>query len=240
MDENARFERPRRRTTSGRSGDSRQQRKSETISFSRKGGVGVGRHVYDDSAGIPYPEAELSSSDGEGSSVRGTFGLRNRRWDRDERPVSICGIVFDAHSAGKWIFEWTQQLFGESSSKTDLGGDLWLYVVRLACRVDVLRKRFGESPRSTGKSGGRVAAMLLASASRIWDDFISLVSQCEEYVAQSIPAGHDGSIDSESSILFVESMFGSRLFLAGTERFVDDVAYWNEVYSHNLDDDGVK
>jgi hypothetical protein len=53
-------------------------------------------------------------------------------WDPDEHPIVVLGMVFDANSLGRWIYDWTVYRYGHDTSALDAAGSLWPALIKLA------------------------------------------------------------------------------------------------------------
>jgi len=61
------------------------------------------------------------------------YSLKN--WDPNEEPIMLLGSVFDANSLGKWIYDWTVYHHGPATPISDMAGDLWLLLIKLAEKI---------------------------------------------------------------------------------------------------------
>lgn len=51
------------------------------------------------------PLREAPAKDAKKNGILAVYSLKH--WDPEEEPILLLGSVFDAHSLGKWIYDWT-------------------------------------------------------------------------------------------------------------------------------------
>ena len=97
----------------------------------------------------PYPSvpkrSQKTTSHTIAHDIPAGYSLRN--WDPTEEPIFLLGSVFDANSLGKWIYDWTVSKHGLFSPITDVAGELWLQLLRLASISKSMRPTLKRLPR---------------------------------------------------------------------------------------------
>ena len=75
-------------------------------------------------------ETNIVQSNFQVETTMGKLGL-----NPDEAPVVLLGSVFDANSLGKSIHDWTVFHHGPGTPMSEVAGDLWLLLIKVAHKI---------------------------------------------------------------------------------------------------------
>ncbi|KAL9591497.1 MAG: hypothetical protein Q9179_007663, partial [Wetmoreana sp. 5 TL-2023] len=171
------------------------------------------------------PPREATAADAARAGIPAGYSIKN--WDPTEAPVSLLGSVFDANSLGKWIYDWTVFHHGSSSPMSEVAGDLWLLLIKLAGKI----KRADEGlPRIRARDEQEMVEDFIESGDRLWQRFKKLLKACEEFMWKAAKReGSKGSIKmgKNSGCEFVDSIFGRDRELERTESLMQSIRLWN-------------
>ena len=162
-------------------------------------------------------------------------GYSLKSWEAGERPVFVLGSVFDANSAGKWMFDWTVYRYGGDSPMADMAGDMWTTLIRLASRSKRCRRRgypgFNRRDQITVCDFAR-------SAHRLWAKLEGLLGECERYMMITAQKGRKGEVlmGTRAGVEFVETMFGRDRQLENTQQWMASARMWNVRFAENCAD----
>lgn len=173
-------------------------------------------------AKVVDPPREATAADALKCRIPAGYSLKN--WDPDEAPVMLLGSVFDANSLGKWIYDWTVFHHGAFTPMSDVAGELWLLLIRLAHKM----KRAQEC--SPGVHDYYLVQDFLDGGDRLWATFKKLLKMCEEYMWKvAKKAGGKGGpvMGKNSGCEFVDSMFGRDRKLEETQSLMQRIRTWN-------------
>ena len=163
-------------------------------------------------------------------------GYSTKNWDPTEAPVLLLGSVFDANSLGKWIYDWTVFHHGAATPMSDVAGDLWLLLIKLAGKM----KRADEClPRIRARDNREMVEDFLESGDRLWSRFKKLLKACEEFMWKAAKkSGSKGSVKmgKNSGCEFVDSIFGRDRELEKTEGLMQSIRLWNMRFDANCED----
>ncbi|KAL8661295.1 MAG: hypothetical protein Q9202_005720 [Teloschistes flavicans] len=185
-------------------------------------------------AKAPPPSREATAADAARAGIPAGYSIKN--WDPTEAPVSLLGSVFDANSLGKWIYDWTVFHHGSSSPMSEVAGDLWLLLIKLAGKI----KRAEEClPRIRAPDNQDMVDDFLESGDRLWAKFKRLLKACEEFMWKA--AKRDGAkgtikMGKNSGCEFVDSIFGRDRELERTESLMQSIRLWNVRFDANCED----
>ncbi|KAK4455398.1 hypothetical protein QBC34DRAFT_67378 [Podospora aff. communis PSN243] len=90
----------------------------------------------------PAPETKRPATEADAKRHRIPQGYSLKNWDPNEEPITLLGSVFDANSLGKWIYDWTVFHHGPATPISDMAGDLWLLLIKLAGKIKGAEKLF--------------------------------------------------------------------------------------------------
>ncbi|KAL9098770.1 MAG: hypothetical protein Q9163_005627 [Psora crenata] len=179
------------------------------------------------------PPREATASDALKHGIPAGYSMKN--WDPDESPVMLLGSVFDANSLGKWIYDWTVYHHGPATPMSEVAGDLWLLLIKIAHKM----KRAEEClPRVRDYDDQETVEDFLESADRLWARFKKLLKQCEEYmwkVAKKEGAKGSVKMGKNSGCEFVDSIFGRDRKLEETENLMQSIRLWNMRFDANCE-----
>jgi hypothetical protein len=151
-------------------------------------------------------------------------GYCYKYWDPSEEPIILSGSVFDAHSLGKWVYDWTVFYNGPASPLAEIAGELWLLLIQLAGKM----KQAGETmPKVCGESQ-EVLEGFLESGERLKMRFAKLLKVCETYMHKNA--------SKNSSREFVDTIFGRDRELEHIEKLMTDIRHWNMLFDANHND----
>ncbi len=180
------------------------------------------------------PPPVATAADAAKAGIPADYSIKN--WDPTEAPVLLLGSVFDANSLGKWIYDWTVFHHGAATPMSDVAGDLWLLLIKLAGKM----KRADEClPRIRARDNREMVEDFLESGDRLWSRFKKLLKACEEFMWKA--AKKDGSKGSvkmgkNSGCEFVDSIFGRDRELEKTESLMQSIRLWNMRFDANCED----
>ncbi len=180
------------------------------------------------------PPREATAKDAAEHRIPAGYSLKN--WDPTESPVLLLGSVFDANSLGKWIYDWTVFHHGPSTPMSEVAGDLWLLLIKLACKM----KRAQEClPRVRYSDNRETIKDFLAGGDRLWARFKKLLKICEDYmwkVARKEGAKGSVKMGKNSGCEFVDSIFGRDRELEETESLMQGIRLWNMRFDANCEE----
>ena len=163
-------------------------------------------------------------------------GYSIKNWDPTESPILLLGSVFDANSLGKWIYDWTVFHHGAATPMSEVAGDLWLLLIKLAGKM----KRADEClPRIRAIDNQEMVEDFLESGDRLWGRFKKLLKTCEEFMWRAAKReGSKGTVKmgKNSGCEFVDSMFGRDRELENTESLMQSIRLWNMRFDANCED----
>ncbi|KAI4169496.1 MAG: hypothetical protein LQ346_008962 [Caloplaca aetnensis] len=185
-------------------------------------------------AKVVTPQREATPADAAKAGIPAGYSVKN--WDPTEAPVLLLGSVFDANSLGKWIYDWTVFHHGSASPMSEVAGDLWLLLIKLAGKM----KRADEClPRVRARDNQDMVEDFLESGDRLWGRFKKLLKACEEFMWKAAKReGSKGSIKmgKNSGCEFVDSIFGRDRELEKTESLMQSIRLWNMRFDANCED----
>lgn len=164
------------------------------------------------------------------AGVPAGFSIKN--WDPTEAPILLLGSVFDANSLGKWIYDWTIFHHGATAPMSDVAGDLWLLLIKLAGKV----KRADEcAPLIRCRETREMVEDFLESGERLWARFKKLLKACEYFMwkAAKRENGKSVTMGRNAGCEFVDSIFGRDRELENTEKLMNSIRLWNMRFDAN-------
>ena len=189
-------------------------------------------------ASSPLPR-EATAKDALKHGIPAGYSLKN--WDPEEAPVMLLGSVFDANSLGKWIYDWTVFHHGPATPISEVAGDLWLLLIKLAHKM----KRADEClPRVADDDDYEMVEDFLESGDRLWARVKKLLKCCEEYMWRAAKKEGKGSpgkggkttMGKNSGCEFVDSIFGRDREMEETETLMQGVRLWDMRFDANCED----
>ena len=190
----------------------------------------------------PSPHREATPGDAVRAGIPAGYSTKN--WDPTESPVLLLGSVFDANSLGKWIYDWTVFHHGPATPVSEVAGDLWLLLIKLAGKM----KRADEClPRVRNPESFEMVEDFLESGDRLWGRLKRLLKACEEYMwrAATLEEGRGASagnnhrevkMGKNSGCEFVETIFGRDRRLEETEALMQGVRLWCVRFDANCEE----
>lgn len=153
------------------------------------------------------------------------------QWDPNEKPITFLGHVFDTNSLGKWIFDWTAQIYGGGSSVSDIAGDLWLLILHLP---GMLRLSYEFLKGSTGTSFedlGNYEMMrdFIEAGDHLMERLQRFLRDYEEPVSEALD-------EKELGESLVDIVFDHEGDLARTEALIYSIRLWNLRWDANCAD----
>ncbi len=180
------------------------------------------------------PPREATAADAAAYHIPAGYSLKN--WDPTESPVLLLGSVFDANSLGKWIYDWTVFHHGAETPLSEVAGELWLLLIKLAHKI----KRADEClPRVKSEENAELLEDFLVSGDRLWARFTTLLKVCEDYMWKvARKEGSKGAVrmGRNSGTEFVDSIFGRDRKLEETESLMQSIRLWNMRFDVNCED----
>ena len=181
---------------------------------------------------IVIPQA--TEADARAHRIPAGYSLKN--WDPTEEPILLLGSVFDANSLGKWIYDWTVYRHGPATPISDVAGELWLLLIKLAGKI----KRSDEClPRVRQSDNRQLIIDFIESGERLMDKLKKLLKACE---GPMLKAGRKSKerepsqLGKNAGVEFVETMFGRDRMLDSTEKFMTSIRLWNMRFDANCED----
>lgn len=178
-------------------------------------------------------QREATAADAARAGIPAGYSIKN--WDPTESPVVLLGSVFDANSLGKWIYDWTVFHHGPATPMSEVAGDLWLLLIKLAGKM----KRADEClPRIRAADNHEMVGDFLESGDRLWGRFKKLLKACEEYMWKAAKReGSKGAVKmgKNSGCEFVDSIFGRDRELEKTESLMQSIRLWNMRFDANCE-----
>lgn len=187
----------------------------------------------------PAPHREATPADAARAGIPAGYSTKN--WDPTESPVLLLGSVFDANSLGKWIYDWTVFHHGPATPVSEVAGDLWLLLIKLAGKM----KRADEClPRVRNPESFEMVEDFLESGDRLWGRLKRLLKACEEYMwraahlegASTAKPKGEVKMGKDSGCEFVETIFGRDRRLEETEALMQSVRLWCMRFDANCED----
>ncbi|KAL9631458.1 MAG: hypothetical protein Q9164_005883, partial [Protoblastenia rupestris] len=180
------------------------------------------------------PPREATATDAFKHGIPAGYSLKN--WDPEEAPVMLLGSVFDANSLGKWIYDWTVFHHGPGTPMSEVAGDLWLLLIKLAHKM---KRADACLPRVRHYDNQEMVEDFLESGDRLWARFKKLLKQCEEFmwkVAKKQGAKGSVKMGKNSGCEFVDSIFGRDRRLEETESLMQSIRLWDMRFDANCED----
>ena len=180
------------------------------------------------------PTREATLADATKAGIPAGYSIKN--WDPTESPVLLLGSVFDANSLGKWIYDWTVYRNGPATPMSEVAGDLWLLLIKLAGKM----KRAQEClPRIRAPDNQDMVDDFIMSGHRLWSRLKKLLKVCEEFMWRA--AKREGSkggvkMGKNSGCEFVDTIFGRDRELENTESLMQSIRLWNHRFDANCED----
>ncbi len=181
-------------------------------------------------AAKPTPKA--TEEDARKARIPAGYSIKN--WDPTESPIILLGSVFDANSLGKWIYDWTVFHHGPATPMSEVAGDLWLLLIKLAGKM----KRAEEcSHRIRKRESHEMVADFIESGIRLMARFKKLLKACEEFMwkVAKREGGKGVSMGKNSGCEFVDAMFGRDRELENTERLMTSIRLWSMRFDANCE-----
>lgn len=183
----------------------------------------------------PVPHVrEATPADAAKAGIPAGYSIKN--WDPAESPVLLLGSVFDANSLGKWIYDWTVFRNGPATPISEVAGDLWLLLIKLAGKM----KRAQECvPRIRSPDNQDMVDDFIESGHRLWSRLKKLLKVCEEFMWRAAKReGSKGAVKmgKNSGCEFVDTIFGRDRELENTESLMQSIRLWNHRFDANCED----
>lgn len=182
----------------------------------------------------PPPVREATPADAAKAGIPAGYSIKN--WDPAESPVLVLGSVFDANSLGKWIYDWTVFRNGPATPISEVAGDLWLLLIKLAGKM----KRAQECvPRIRSRDNLDMVDDFIESGQRLWSRLKKLLKVCEEFMWRAAKReGSKGAVKmgKNSGCEFVDTIFGRDRELENTESLMQSIRLWNHRFDANCED----
>ena len=179
------------------------------------------------------PTREATAADAAKAGIPAGYSIKN--WDPTESPVLLLGSVFDANSLGKWIYDWTVFRNGPATPISEVAGDLWLLLIKIAGKM---RRAEECLPRIRARDNHELVEDFIESGHRLWKRLKQLLKICEEFMWRH--AKRDGkkgvTMGKNSGIEFVDTIFGRDRELETTEGLMQSIRLWNMRFDANCED----
>ena len=153
-------------------------------------------------------------------------GYSTKNWDPTEKPILLLGSVFDANSMGKYIYDWTVAHYKAGTPMSEVAGDLWLLLIRLAGKM---KRAEAGVPRIRSKSKRIMVQDFINRGQKHWATLTRLLKDCEEYMW--IDATEDAktgakTMSKNAGSELVKGLFGRDRRLEKTEKLMQRLRNW--------------
>lgn len=147
------------------------------------------------------------------------------------KPMLLMGSAYDAHSLGKWIFDWTVAHYAAGSPMADIAGHVWLLMLKMASKT---MRAEACLPKVRTRDDRAMLQQFLDDAEDIWERFDELVDVCEKPMTDRVKRkGGKAEIDAGAGAEFVKTMFGRDKLLEDTEALRTTMHLWDERFDDN-------
>ncbi|KAK5654636.1 hypothetical protein OQA88_6957 [Cercophora sp. LCS_1] len=182
----------------------------------------------------PAPETKRPATEADAKRHRIPQGYSLKNWDPNEEPIMLLGSVFDANSLGKWIYDWTVYHHGPATPISEMAGDLWLLLIKLAGKI---RRAEETMPKIRSKDNREIIEEFIEAGDRLTDKLRKLLKTCEQpMLRSSTKQRKDSQLGKNAGVEFVETLFGRERELEKTERFMASVRLWNLRFDTNCEE----
>jgi hypothetical protein len=163
-------------------------------------------------------------------------GLSLKHWDPDERPIIVLGSVFDAHSLGKWIYDWVcfSSVHEPSSSVLRTAADFWQLLIKLAGGMRRAEVRVADIRDEERRE---LVNDFIQSGERLWTRLESLIEVCEDHMIVRCKSGRCkyNRLKKDAGVLFTRRFFGrDQDGHCAVEKFMAAVDVWSGRFEANL------
>ncbi len=158
-----------------------------------------------------------------------------KNWDPIEEPIMLLGSVFDANSLGKWIYDWTVYCHGPATPISDMAGELWLLLIKLAGKVKIAEEYM---PRIRSDENREMVGDFIESGGRLTDKLKKLLKSCEAPMLNAVKRDgrNSAQLGKKARTEFVNSIFGRDRQLENTEKFMTSIRLWDLRFGANCED----
>lgn len=146
----------------------------------------------------------------------------------------MLGFVFDADSLGKWMYDWTVYRYGALTPMAEMGGDLWLLLIKLAGKT----KRANEGVVRINKAEEQEMIYdFIKGGQRLWERCQQLLKGCEYFMMKAAKTQSNKTLlGKKAGTEFVDSIFGEDRYLEATERLMNKLRVWTMRFHVNCED----
>jgi hypothetical protein len=189
-------------------------------------------HTAKKPAAATETKRQATEADAKRHRIPQGYSLKN--WDPNEEPIMLLGSVFDANSLGKWIYDWTVFHHGPATPISEMAGDMWLLLIKLAGKI----KRAEDTiPKIRSKDNREMVEEFIEAGDRLTDKLRKLLKACEQPMLRSSSKQRkDSQLGKNAGVEFVETLFGRERELEKTERFMASVRLWNLRFDTNCEE----
>ena len=153
-------------------------------------------------------------------------GYSTKNWDPTEKPILLLGSVFDANSMGKYIYDWTVAHYKAGTPMSEVAGDLWLLLIRLAGKM---KRAEAGLPRIRSKSKRIMVQDFINRGQKHWATLTRLLKDCEEYMwidAKEDEKTGAKTMSKNAGSELVKGLFGRDRRLEKTEKLMQRLRNW--------------
>lgn len=154
-------------------------------------------------------------------------GYLLKHWDPSEKPIIIGGTVFDSNSLGKWIYDWCKYAHGARSSYSETAGELWLLMVRVLGKVNVLEQRSKWRKRFRHVSSENLES-LIHEGCTLRVNLLGIFSRCEKTMYTKLEYTRDGYLGRECATAFIEKLLSPKGYLRYTTTCIEEMRSWDQ------------
>jgi hypothetical protein len=178
------------------------------------------KYFYFNAVPPPTPWCSATEEDAIRAGIPPGFSIED--WDPTEPPILLMQNVFDANSLGRWIYDWTLFLCGNTSPAADVAADLWLLLIKLAGKV----KHADELvPSLRTRESRDLLEDFLEAGERLWMRLKRLIKACERHAWESFR--QDGlRLGHRTCCAFVDALFRRDRELKDMEKMMNALRIW--------------
>lgn len=174
------------------------------------------RRVY--STKLAEKPTRRQATDEDANNLKTPEGYCLTHWDPTEEPFVVVGPVFDADSLGKWIYQWTVDMYDARSPMAEVSAEFWLLIIQLNGYIKIIKELWRTIPTRKDKAN---AESLIDSEVKKMNEVQSMLNACKQPMMRA--QEYDGGLGKNSGFELVQTLFGRDGNMGDTERFVQGV-----------------
>jgi len=154
-------------------------------------------------------------------------------WDPTERPIIFLGSVFDVDSLGKWIYEWTVHHHGQETPISDMAGEMWLLLTKLAGQI---KRAENAIPNIRSRDNVEIVKGFIKSGEALMNIRLRRLLKVREKRMLESVSKRNLQLGNGAGIESVETMFGVEREPRRTENFLTAGKLWNHRFDTNCEE----